>query len=127
MQYLVIFTPKKRFAVEGMPSDFTDKEEQEQVRELYAGGGLRQVWAQVPRTHGGVVLFEAKSDQDLQTMINSFPLVKASYADPQIVPLQQHAAFLPPGSVKQEGVGFAAGIGRTTFHASPNWRKEIAC
>jgi len=31
MQYLVIFTPKKQFASEGMPSDFMDKEQQEQA------------------------------------------------------------------------------------------------
>jgi len=35
-------------------------------------------------------------------MIDSFPLIKANYADPQIVPLQQHAAFMPPGSLKNE-------------------------
>lgn len=104
MQYLVIFTPKKQFASEGLPSDFMEKEQQEQaqVRELYAGGGLRQVWAQVPRTHGGVVLFEAESPDHLDEMINSFPLIKANYADPQIVPLQQHASFMPPGSVKKD-------------------------
>ncbi len=104
MQYLVIFSPKKEFVTEGMPSDFIDKEEQEQaqVRALYASGGLRQVWAQVPRTHGGVILFEANSSDSLQEMINSFPLVKANYADPQIVPLQQHAAFMPPGSAKND-------------------------
>ncbi len=90
MQYLVIFSPKKEFTTNGMPSDFMDKEqrEQEQVRVLYATGGLRQVWAQVPRTHGGVILFEADSAEQLHEMINSFPLIKANYADPQIVPLQ---------------------------------------
>jgi len=104
MQYLVIFTPMKKFATEGMSPDFMEKEEQEQaqVRVLYAGGGLRQVWAQVPRTHGGVVLFEANSSDHLQEMIHSFPLVKAKYAEFQIVPLQQHASFMPPGSVKQD-------------------------
>ena len=104
MQYLVIFTPKKQFASEGMPSDFMDKEQQEQaqVRELYANGGLRQVWAQVPRTHGGVILFEAGSSDDLDKMINSFPLIKAGYAEPQFVPLQQHAAFMPPDKVKKD-------------------------
>ena len=102
MQYLVIFTPKQKFHTEGVPSDFMDKEkkEQEQVRELYAGGGLRQVWAKVPRTKGGVVLFEADSPDDLNDMIRSFPLIKADYADPEIVPLQQHAAFMPPGTAK---------------------------
>ena len=104
MQFLVIFTPKERFASEGMPSDFMDKEQQEQaqVRVLYGGGVLRQVWAQVPRTRGGVVLFEAESSNHLQEMVNTFPLINANYADPQIVPLQQHAAFMPPGSVKQD-------------------------
>ncbi len=103
MQYLVIFTPRKQFASEGMPTDFMDKEleEQAQVRELYAGGGLRQVWAQVPRTRGGVVLFEADTDAQLREMINSFPLIKAHYADPEIIPLQPHAAFMPPGSAKE--------------------------
>ncbi len=104
VQYLVIFSPKKTFATTGMPSDFSDKEQQEQaqVRVLYANGGLRQVWAQVPRTHGGVVLFEADSSEQLQNMIDSFPLIKANYADAQIVPLQQHASFMPPGSLKDE-------------------------
>lgn len=61
MQYLVNFTPKKQFDTEGRPADFMEKEklEQAQVRELYAGGGLRQVWAKVPRTTGGIILFEA--------------------------------------------------------------------
>ncbi len=101
MQYLVLFTPKEQFESEGLPSDFTDKERQEQVqvRELYADGGLRQVWAKIPRTQGGVILFEADSDDQLHEMVNSFPLIKAKYADAQIVPLQQHAAFMPPERV----------------------------
>ncbi len=104
MQYLVIFSPNKKFATTGLPTDFMDKEQQEQaqVRALYANGGLRQVWAQVPRTHGGVILFEADSSEQLHEMINSFPLIKANYADAQIVPLQQHAAFMPPESLKNE-------------------------
>ncbi len=104
MQYLVIFSPKKQFGTEGLPPDFMEKEQQEQaqVRVLYAGGGLRQVWAQVPRTHGGVILFEAESAEHLQEMISSFPLIKANYADAQIVPIQQHAAFMPPGRVKKD-------------------------
>ncbi len=104
MQYLVIFSPKIKFATMGMPSDFVDKEleEEAQVRVLYANGGLRQVWAQVPRTHGGAILFEADSSEHLKEMINSFPLMKANYADAQIVALQQHAAFMPPGTLKNE-------------------------
>lgn len=98
MQYLVIFSPKQKFQTDGMPSDFMEMElkEQAQVRVLYAEGSLRQVWAQVPKTHGGVILFEAESPQHLQEKIDSFPLVKADYADFQSVPLQPHAAFMPP-------------------------------
>ncbi len=98
MQYLVIFTPKQKFETEGIPSDFEQQElaEQAQVRVLYAEGGLRQVWAKVPKTHGGIIVFEAESPNHLQTMIDSFPLVKHEYADFQIMPLQPHAAFMPP-------------------------------
>ena len=97
MQAIVIFSLKKKFETEGIPHDFMEKElkEQAQVRVLYAEGGLRQVWAKVPRTLGGVILFEADSPKHLQQMIDGFPLVKAEYADYQITPLQPHAAFMP--------------------------------
>ena len=97
MQYLVIFTPNKKFENEGMPSDFAEVElkEQAQVRVLYAGGGARQVWALETKSRGGVILFEADSPSQLQEMIDSFPLVKAEYAEYQILPLAPHAAFKP--------------------------------
>ncbi|MEH1900667.1 MAG: muconolactone Delta-isomerase family protein [Nostoc sp.] len=95
MQYLVIFTPNKKFETDGVPSDFAETElkEQAQVRVLYAGGGARQVWALDTKTRGGVILFEAESPEHLQEMIDSFPLIKADYADYQILPLAPHAAF----------------------------------
>ena len=98
MQYLVIFTPKEEFRTEGMPSDFaaTELQEQAQTRVLYAGNELRQVWAKVPREHGAVTLFEAETPGKLQSLIESFPLIQAKYADFEILPLQPHAAFLPP-------------------------------
>lgn len=98
MQYLVIFSPMKKFQTEGMPPDFMDveKQEQAQCRVLYAQGAARQIWAKVPRTDGGVILFEAESEADLHELINTFPLIKAGYAEPQIVPLQPHASFMPP-------------------------------
>lgn len=97
MQYVVIFSLKKKFKTEGMPHDFVEKEleEQEHVRVLYAEGGLREVWAQVPKTLGGVILFEAESLEHLQKMIDGFPLVNSEYADYLITPLQPHAAFMP--------------------------------
>ena len=106
MQYLVIFSPKKKLQTEGRPADFAKQEiqEQAQTRVLYAGGGLRQVWAhvdgqapegQTPKILGAVCLFEAESPNHLQKMIHSFPLVQKDYAEFQIMALQPHAAFLP--------------------------------
>lgn len=97
MQAIVMFSLKKKFETEGMLHDFMEQElrEQAQVRALYAEGGLRQVWAKVPRTLGGVILFEADTQKHLQQMIDGFPLVQAEYADYQITPLQPHAALMP--------------------------------
>ncbi len=102
MQYLVIFTPHEKFKTEGVPADFMERELQEeaQVRVLYAGNGLRQVWAKVPETLGAVTVFEAESPQHLQEMIDSFPLVKLDYCQYQITPLKPHAAFMPPPNKK---------------------------
>ena len=95
MQYLVVFTPKEKFATEGKPADFMDLEmkEQAQVQVLYAEGGLRQVWALDTEHRGGAVLFEADSTDHLQQMIDSFPMIKVDYADYQIWPLAPHPAF----------------------------------
>lgn len=45
MQFFVVFTPKKKFATEGVPADFPELEmqEQAQARTLYSEGSLRQV------------------------------------------------------------------------------------
>ena len=99
MQYLVVFTPNKKFATEGMPADFAEKELQEQaeVRVQYAGGGARQVWAlkDGDKILGGVILYEAESREHVQEMIDSFPLLKADYAEAQVHTLAPHAAFKP--------------------------------
>ncbi len=98
MQYLVIFTPNPKFETEGVPADFMERELQEeaQVRVLYAGGGLRQVWAKVPEAPGAVIIFEAEGPDHLQEMINSFPFVKLDYCQYQITALKPYMAFMPP-------------------------------
>ncbi len=107
MQYLVSFTPNRKFETEGTPADFAEREieERAQTRVLYAAGELRQVWAhvegqapegQAPKILGAIGIFEAESPNHLQEMIHSFPLVKLDYAEPQIMPLQPHSAFMPP-------------------------------
>ena len=99
MQYYVIFRPNKKFATEGTPADFAavEQEERAQVRVLYEGGGARQVWAlmEADKVLGGTILFEARSADHLQEMIDSFPLMKAGYAEAEILQLAPHAAFKP--------------------------------
>ncbi len=89
MQCLIIFTPKLRFEATGMPADFPqlEIEENAQAQVLYEEGGLRQMWALGTKTHGVASFFEAESPEHLQKMVDTFPLVKAEYADCQILPL----------------------------------------
>ncbi len=96
MQFFAVFTPKKRFATEVIPADFPDLElqEQAQVRTLYSEGSLRQVWALPPKGRGGVVLFEADSAEHLEQIIQTFPLIKADYADYQVWDLAPYPAFI---------------------------------
>ena len=95
MQYFVIFTPKQKFQTEGTPADFPQMEqkEEEQAQDLYMGGGLRQVWALDIKTKGAAVLFEAASPEELQKMIDTFPLIKVDYADYQVWPLAPYPGF----------------------------------
>lgn len=94
MQYLVTFA-KKKYETEGMPSDFPEQErkEQEQAQVLYTEGALRQVWALDTKTKGAACIFEAGSRNDLQEMIDSFPLIKVDYVDYQIFPLAPYPGF----------------------------------
>ena len=57
------------------------------------GGGLRQIWALDTKTRGAACLFEAKNPEDLQKMIDTFPLIKVDYADYQIYPLAPYPGF----------------------------------
>ncbi len=97
MQFFVVFTPKQTFETQGMPADFPDLERQEQAqtRVLYGDGSLRQVWALEPKGRGAAALFEARSPEDLQQVINTFPLMKAEYADAKVFQLAPHPAFTP--------------------------------
>lgn len=98
MQYMVIFTPSGKFRGGNNPSDFEKLEhkEGEQTKALYQAGGARQVWALDTQARGGIILFEAKSPEDLQEMIDSLPLIKANYAAYQIYPLLPYPAFGKP-------------------------------
>ncbi len=95
MQFLVIFTPKLIFETNGVPSDFPKflAAEDAQVKVLYGQGGVRQVWALNTKAKGAALLFEVASAKELQSMIDSLPLVKVDYADYQIWPLAQYPGF----------------------------------
>lgn len=92
MQYLVIFTPKPG----PPPDDFAkrDAEEEAQARVLYREGGLRHGWALASPERGAAVVFEAASTDDLQRMIDSFPLIQKDYADYQIHRLAPYPGFV---------------------------------
>ena len=102
MQYLVVFTPKKRFEVVGVPSDFTEllPLEEARAKELYGEGTLRQSWVVGKREKGAACLFEADSPKHLQEMIDSFPLIKASYSDYEIFPFAPDPVFARPSWLK---------------------------
>lgn len=100
MQYLVIYTTKKKFETEGMPADFKEEHVKELVQGqvLYKKGQLRQSWEldleQVgSKQHGAVCLFEADSLQDLRTIAESFPNVQTDYVDYQVFPLKPDPAY----------------------------------
>lgn len=101
MQYLVIFKPEPGPA----PDDFAERdiEEEAQARVLYQEGGLRQAWALAPPERGAAVLFEAASTDDLQRMIDSFPLIQKRYAGYQIHPLAPYPGFVKVQRADDEG------------------------
>ena len=102
MQYFVVFTPKKRFEVVGVPDDFAELLPQENARakELYAQGILRQSWVLGTQEKGAACLFEATSPKDLQAIIDSFPLIQKSYSDYEIFPLAPDPVFAKSSWIK---------------------------
>lgn len=95
MQYFVVFTPKQKVGGGEMPSDFPQllHEEEARAKDLYMEGLLRQSWVLGERDRGAAVLFEAKSPEHLQEIIDSFPLIKADYSNAQVFPLAPDPAF----------------------------------
>lgn len=95
MQFIVVFHPKETFKTQGLPQDFAEVEHAEQVqaKALYKSGDLRQIWALKEEGKGAVGLFEAASQEELQAMIASFPMVQKDYADYEVSPLGPFEAF----------------------------------
>ncbi len=95
MQFIVVFHPKDEFRTEGSPADFAQVElaEQVQAKALYKSGGIRQIWALKRPGKGAVGLFEAATQDELQSMVSSFPMVQKDYADHEVFPLGPFGAF----------------------------------
>ena len=95
MQFIVVFHPKETFKTQGLPEDFAEVEAAEQARAkaLYKTGDIRQIWALKKEGKGAVGLFEAGSQEELQAMIASFPMVQKDYADHEVFPLGPFEAF----------------------------------
>ena len=95
MQFIVVFHPKEIFKTHGLPKDFAEVEvaEQAQAKALYKSGDIRQIWALKKEGNGAVGFFEAGSQEELQVMIASFPMVQKDYADYQVFPLGPFEAF----------------------------------
>ena len=97
MQFLVIYQPPQRFADDGVPDDFREIEDKEEVRaqELYAAGNLRQAWALDTAARGAAVIYEADSVEELEQLDHSYPMVQRGYSEYQIYPLGPYPGFTP--------------------------------
>ena len=95
MEFIVVFHPKDKPKIEGPPEDFAQVERAEQVqaKALYKSGDIRQIWSLKRKGNGALGLFEATSQEELQSMIASFPMVQKGYADHEVFPLGPFEGF----------------------------------
>lgn len=94
MQFLSM---SRRRVEEFSPEAFTQlgKAESQRVKELYATGILRQIWARgdVP---GAALLWEAASEEEVRAAIGSLPIFKAGMLElVALVPLKPYPGFGP--------------------------------
>ena len=66
------------------------------IKELYASGILRQIWARAD-TPGAAILWEATAEADVRAACDSLPIFKAGMLEiVALVPLKPYAGFGPP-------------------------------
>ena len=69
--------------------------ESQRVKELYAGGILRQIWLRGD-SPGAVLLWEAASEDEARGAIESLPIFKAGMLElVALVPLKPYPGFGP--------------------------------
>ena len=95
MQFIVVLQPLEQFQTQGLPADFAEVEQAEEVqaKALYKGGAARQIWAIKTERKGAIGLFEAASGDELQSLVNSFPMVQKGYVQHMVFPVGPFAAF----------------------------------
>ena len=81
------------------PEAFTPEliaQEGMRVKELYASGQIRQVWARGD-TPGAAILWETASEDEVSAAAHSLPLFKAGMLEIAVLlPLKPYAGFGPP-------------------------------
>jgi muconolactone delta-isomerase len=66
------------------------------VKELYAAGIVRQIWARAD-TPGAAILWEASAEAEVRAACDSLPLYAAGMLEiAALVPLKPYAGFGPP-------------------------------
>ena len=95
MQFLVVFHPKDIYQTAEPPADFAQVEQAEEIqaKALYKKEVIRQIWSLKRKGKGAVGIFEVESEDELQKVIGSFPMVQKSYVDHEIFPLGAFGAF----------------------------------
>ena len=95
MQFILVLQPHQRFQTEGAPADFAETElaEQVQAKALYKSDIARQIWAINTERKGAVGIFEAASADEMQDVINSFPMVQKDYVEHLVLPIGGFPAF----------------------------------
>ena len=96
MQFLTI---SRRRTDAFPPEAFTAEliaQEGMRVKELYASGVVRQVWARGD-TPGAAILWEGGSEDEVRAAAHSLPLFKAGMLEIAVLlPLKPYAGFGPP-------------------------------
>jgi len=65
------------------------------VKELYAAGSVRHIWARGD-TRGAAILWEAADESEVRALVESLPLFKAGMLEiVSLVPLKPYAGFGP--------------------------------
>ena len=92
MQYLVVVQTKQEF-VDDPPSEVLAKE-QARGRELYGSGDLRQSWELDSDRPGVVCLYEAASEDELRSVLDTYPLIQRGIGDVLVMPLKPDSAYV---------------------------------